>query len=287
MYDKIEIGEEEISEILKLSITHLLVLQRLAVIKRPIVRYKLMQEIREIVGKDNLSTAKFYRILEKLFEIGLVDFRQVEEKQDEYYISEDGMKTITWSRGAITQFIGLAFNFLEEQIEKIKLFTGGPKKEVLIADFIDIIDTQLIKEIRDYSESVYLLTSEDKFQWFKENIEELHQTRFTNGIIREPDEFFELIVVTNGSNSKYHEIYEEMYRVIKPGGMLLLIEIENPLGTSDHFFVDLILEAIIPHVKLQADYKAFLKRVEADFKWKETQNYDWRGLHLKKLIKEH
>jgi DNA-binding PadR family transcriptional regulator len=286
VYEKIELGEEEISEILKLSITHLLVLQRLAVIKRPIVRYKLMQEIREIVGKDNLSTAKFYRILEKLFEIGLVDFRQVEDKQDEYYISEEGMKTITWSRGAITQFIGLAFNFLEEQIEEIKKFAGGPKNEVLIVDFIDVVDIQLINEVREYSKSIYLLTSEDKFPWFKENIEGLNQTRFTNGVIREPDEFFELIVVTNGSNSEDPSIYKEMYRVIKPGGMLLLIEIENPLGTSDHFFVDLILEEMIPLVKLQADFKAFLEKIEADFKWKETQNYDWRGLHLKKLIKE-
>ncbi|MCG3218904.1 MAG: hypothetical protein KAR35_07850, partial [Candidatus Heimdallarchaeota archaeon] len=215
-----------------------------------------------------------------------VDFRQVEDKQDEYYISEEGMKTITWSRGAITQFIGLAYNFLEEQIEKIKIFAGETKNEVLIADFIDIVDLQLINEVRDYSKAVYLLTSEEKFQWFKENVEDLHQTRYTNGVIREPDEFFELIVGSNGSNSEDYKIYEEMYRVIKPGGMLLLIEVENPLGSSEHFIVDLMLEAIIPLVKIQADYKAFYEKIEAEFDWKETQNYDWRGLHLKKLIKK-
>ena len=273
------------SELLKLSVLDLIILQRLTFIRKPLIRYQLMQEIRNVVGRDQFSTATFYYTLDRLHDNNLVNFSMVDNSQRDYFITKKGITTLYQSRTMINQLTDSLFAYLGDQMPNIREFAGVGAEVVLLVDFIMIIDVNIVSEAVEHSSEVHLLTSDDSFKWFKVNILELVQTNYSGGIIREPDSFFDLIFAMNTSQVDDNRIFSEFFRVLKPGGKLLLLEIENPIASLDHFLVDVMLANILPLLRGLKDHTRMFDEIENEFDWSETTTLEWRGLYAKRFVK--
>jgi DNA-binding PadR family transcriptional regulator len=281
------VQEELDDDLLRLSVLHLMVLQRLTIIKNPIVRFQLMQDITNVVGSKKISTARFYRILEKLESLNLVSYRDTGNGQLEYFIVEKGINTLQNSQKMISQTSTTVFAYLDNQIEKIIQFTGKGLDRILFVEFSTLLDFNMLNELKEHTKKLHLLiTSQEKIQWFEVNTSDLYSTMYSEGIIREPDSFFDLVVVVNSSVVDDKSIYSEFYRVLKSGGKLALIDIENPKEHYDHFVIDALLNSFHPFFDSSLNgFQSVYEEVEQQYEWKEIDKLELSGLHINRLEK--
>ena len=281
------VQEEMDDDLLRLSVLHLIVLQRLTIIKDPIVRFQLMQDVTNIVGSIRISTARFYRILEKLESLNLVSYKDAGNGQLEYFIVEKGITALQTSQHMVSQVITTVYSYLDNQIEKILQFTGKGLDRILFVEFSMLLDFNILNDLKTHTEKLHLLiTSLEKQQWFEVNTSDLNSTIYSEGIIREPDSFFDLVVVVNSSVVDDKSIYSEFYRVIKSGGKLVLIDIENPKEHYDHFIIEALLNSFQPYFDSSLnDFQTVCAEIEQQYEWKVTDKLELSGLHINRLEK--
>lgn len=210
-------------------------------------RYALLQDVNDIIFKEKkLSTSSFYNCVDKLVKMGLIAYTKIDNK---IFLrgTEQGTKALEIISRTSSLF-SINFNQLTEGT--INAISGKiPLKNansILIITFEEFFDTEILnKRMKQYS-TKNIITGPKLYEKMKRRglDSDIRQTFITNKQIREPDGFFELVMIYDFQNlsTQYYglsepDIIKEAYRVLKGNG-LLLFQFHNKISVQDDFAID-------------------------------------------------
>lgn len=107
-------------------------------IKQQITRYHPLQQIQQVIGKESISIAKFYRILANLDVQELVGFEK--GNSDLYNLTAKGVNALETSKTIIGQVGVQVTNFFSESMKNIIAFSKYSSGKVLFVDFPKLYD---------------------------------------------------------------------------------------------------------------------------------------------------
>ena len=243
-------GKELVEDdLLQLSLYEVFVIFLLSNFTTPMQRYALLQDVNDIIFKEKkLSTSSFYNSIEKLEKMGLIAYAKIENKI--FVMGTDfGVKALEII-SRTTSLFSINFNLLTEGT--LKAISGKVPFEnansILIITLEEFFDTEVLNtRMKTYSTKNIITLPEQYEKMVRRGLSpDIHQTLITDKKIREPDGFFELIVIYDFQNltNPFHGLSEtgiikETFRVLKSKG-LLLFQFHNIIQEQDDFAIDLL-----------------------------------------------
>jgi len=212
-------------------------------------RYALLQDVNDILFKDakkKISTSSFYNSVDKLEKMGLIAYTKIDNK---IFVmgTELGTKALEIISGT-TSLFSLNFSKLTEGTAmavrgKIPLEKAN---SVLIITLEEFFDTEVLNTRMKAYTTKNIITGPGFYdKMIRRGLSpDIHQTLITDEKIREPGEFFDLVLIYDFQNlqSPFYglsekDIIKEAYRVLKSQGFLL-IQFHNIIPEQDDFAVD-------------------------------------------------
>lgn len=227
-------------QLLNRSLLELVILQYLFQIKQQITRYKLLQHIQSSVGKESISTAKFYRILEKLASNGLVGYEK--GSTDMYYITAKEVNALGASKTILGQVGAQVTSFFADYMQQIIAFSRYKSGKVLFVDFPEIYDLMVLTVTEQNTTQLSILSSYDTFKWLAGSLRNVQQSKYEQEVIKEPDNTFDLIILFYPGLNSDDSILPELLRILKSGKHVLVFDSINPSNIYHHFAVDILIK---------------------------------------------
>ena len=272
-------------KLLNKSLLELVILQYLFQIKQQITRYKLLQQIQKSIGKDSISTAKFYRILEKLESNGLVDYETGETNM--YYITSKGVNALGTSKTILGQIGVQVTSFFAEYMKQIITFSRYKSGRVLFVDFPEIYDLMVLTLTEQNTNEMSILCDDDTFKWLSGSLKKTQQSKYENNILKEPDNSFDLAILFYPGLYSDNFIFQELFRTLRSNTYLLVIDSVNPKEIFHHFAVDILIKQYWP---IDYEKKRSMKQIEDElnqiFSQKPIDALSLNGLELRLYQKE-
>lgn len=266
-------------QFLDFSLVDLLILQNLLQIQTQTTRYKLLHQIRDVIGKSNMSTAKFYRILAKLESKNLVNC--IKGNPLLYFITADGVQALSTSKAILGQIGPEAMVFFSDKFSDIIKFSRYQSGKILFVDFTKIYDLVMLRTIKDYFDEFFIISDDYSYKWISESIEDIQQSRFENSILKEPDNSYDLIILFYPGLNDDDSILKELYRSLKSEKYLLMIDSISPKENLDHFVIDILLR----FWPINYDTKKSIPQAEAELSKVFSNNFidkvSIKGLELR------
>lgn len=227
-------------QLLDFSLLELLILQNLLQMQTQTTRYKLMHQIRQMIGEKNISTAKFYRILAKLESKKLVS--SIEGNPPLYFITADGVQALGTSKVMLGQIGSEAMSFFADKLDDIMKFSRYHSGKVLFVDFSKLYDLVMIRTIKQLFDEFFIVSSDYTYKWIAESIKEIQQSRYVNATLKEPDNSYDLIILFYPGLNNDAGLLHELYRCLKSSAHIIIIDSINPIDQYDHFAIDILLK---------------------------------------------
>ncbi|MBD3213130.1 MAG: hypothetical protein GF311_11030 [Candidatus Lokiarchaeota archaeon] len=260
LIDRLRIGD-----LIDLSMVEIISLNALLEYGKPIVRYTLYVIVNEYIQskklnleiedlnslphhekklyqylqiKNNhdtdLSTSSFYNNLSNLEKKGFIKFNEnnkgrvetVEITSLTRYVIKYLLQYFMDS-AVIPDFV----KFDEGLTQKIKERSGKTYLENIMALwFSEYIQLRLINWFKNLANEVFILSRKKKYEEYsKTDLENVHIAKVHKKMIREPNNFIEMVAIPNYKkeihfyNMERIDVLKELYRIIKPGGMVVLV----------------------------------------------------------------
>lgn len=265
-------------DLLELSLIDIYVLQRLDIIRSPIVRYKLMKDI--TTQFPFVSIAKFYRILEKFVKLELVILIESEDKQ-EYILSEKGNSYISQAKNLLDHRGFSIFEHLTTEFPNMFEMMDVNGGNLLVYDYEEIYEPAFYGLLLDMVDILYVLYRESVFDYFHKIHPSIRLTPRQDNVIMTPNDFFDSITVT--FHPDIMSDISELTRVLKPKGKLFVTEIESE--KSKFFLHNILFDLYAPkHVGKSKKYLDTKQLVESG-QFNLMTTYEYQGLRIFKLIK--
>jgi len=212
------------------------------------IRFTLLNQINDVFFHEKpLAPSTFYNSLQRLEKKGFVSFQEdgksgKGKSVQATLLGKIAIQMITqmmifniWDIGTILKEI------VPEIISKTKL---TPVHSTLLIHFDELLNVELFDEFYyPYSEELYVLADDEYYdRYLKRGITEVHQSKFRNKMIREPNNFFDTtFLVRYRKTDKFGisetKMLQETLRVTKSNGKLIIISI-NDIPRSNHFIPD-------------------------------------------------
>ena len=266
---EIEVQDTDLlSNLLEMSVMDILTLIKLISFpKQRILRYALYKEINKLIQPSKrLSTSSFYNSLQKLKDMGYIKFHSKDQEARTIEVSPtlaaeqlvsflffyliQFQATTTDSRSKITPEIIFSLT-RKNRFSAILIIDPASNASYGLVGSVIPSATETIKSLALSSEKTFLVSTTEFFDKYVEmglkNIS--HSSVMTDGTIREPNDYFDLIIFPlYGKNTDYFGksfsgILAEARRLLRRDGRLLIIHLE-PIKSTDHYFIQLFVEAI-------------------------------------------
>ncbi len=265
-----------LDELMGLSMAELVFLQHLLNYSGSIVRFALLQEINAYMVKEKkISPSSFYHSLNKLQEKGFVTF----EKTGDDKIST--VRATPLARQALAEasrilLIGAidVYSFSKRLLNQVlKQFQMDQELNTVLLVPMDLfVSVKIINLVGSYANNPYILANEYQFERLKIRglAENMEQSKLSGGHIREPNDFFDAVVLFRWGPSEpmygisREDLINELVRVLKPGGLFFVSGMKK-VEKTHHFLLDGIAEALsnayfmqqISEEELQKDLERF------------------------------
>ena len=177
-------------------------------------------------------------------------------------------------------------SFFSEDITSMVDFSKYKGGKVLFIDFPKLFDLTVLSLTNENADELFTIVNEKTFSWLSGIINGLKQTRFESNVIKEPDNFFDLIILFYPGYNDNFALYDELYRVLKGGKTLLMMESNNPLEKIDHFAVEILLNDYWPiDYKIKQDIAYIENSLKKAFQNEEFESLSIKGLELRVFSK--
>lgn len=242
--------KKKIKEYLDLSIAELIILQLLSRYQMPFVRYSLYLELNQFIQNSDekaISVSSFYNSLKNLEKRGIIKSnirndgkaRTIEPNQRTKSIVEMIMQNLL--KISTINIYDFQYEILEKILDKIGL---NHFNTLLTTFFFEYIDLRLFHEYVKIADEVSILTKNETYDvLIKMGLEGIRKASIYNGIIREPNDFFDIIILPfyfynpDFLEMKKINILKESIRVTKKNGIIILTAM-SPLPKTQNFFAD-------------------------------------------------
>ncbi|MFX0008425.1 MAG: hypothetical protein ACFFA7_13205 [Promethearchaeota archaeon] len=262
-------SQDRLEEFPDISIVEMITLQILLRYSRPVIRYVLFIEVNQFLKETKtLSTSSFYNSLNNLERRGYVSY--IQEGSSKRIMVESTRLGASAINYIFHHFLRNAFidegQFVKETFEIVKKIVGRPSVDsalvIMLEDFFNVPNLELaIKNSKD----VFVLIKKERQEDFsKLGYDDIKISDVINGIIREPNNFFDAVVISGYChnpdlfNLSRIDILKESVRVTKKGGVILLSAMGN-LPVTQNFFADNLLksygESIKERIFFDEDFK--------------------------------
>lgn len=251
----VPINNLPLEQILDLSVVDIIILQHLVKMSEPIIRIDLLEQINNMLNdRSKIAASSFYRKLDKLEEklmITYVESAESERKRNNAIIATENAIRALRTINQISFFGSINYANIVKRIvaDFIKTATITHADNLLLINTEFMIDSEVLQTIGEYVDQTYLIADDDFINRYNafEDASPIIRTNIFNGAIREPDDFFDVVVIVGYEQAKTSKDapvtawLDEAIRVTKRGGILLLTTIAE-IPETDHFIVELLKE---------------------------------------------
>ncbi|MBD3196476.1 MAG: hypothetical protein GF317_15560 [Candidatus Lokiarchaeota archaeon] len=213
---------------------------------------KLYQYLQIKNNQDtDLSTSSFYNNLSNLEKKGFIKFNENSKGRVETvditpltrYVIKYLLQYFMDS-AVIPDFV----KFDEGLTQKIKDRSGKTHLENIMALwFSEYIQLRLINWFKKLANEVFILSQKKTYEdYSKTDLEDVHIAKIHKKMIREPNNFIEMVAIPNYkkkihfNNMERIDVLKELYRIIKPGGMVVLVA-KSPFPLTQDIAADELL----------------------------------------------
>ena len=143
-----------------------------------------------------------------------------------------------------------------------------------------------LKVFARISKSVFLLSTDEFYTTFNaslnsnSNIIERSRVSADDGKIREPDNYFDAIIIPLYQSIDIKSMIKELKRLLTPNGVLILITFEEIHSDNDHYFVQVLVENLYSSGYFTPYIFNELKKVLIDFGFESVRNHSIKGINL-------
>ena len=256
-----------ISDFADLSLTEIIILQFLVRYTEPVVRHVLYTEVKQFIEfketeideviynsdkfmdfinlPKKLSTGKFYYSLDKLEKRGLLTFNGTTGKVSINPTSYTNFIPKLLLKFLINNEVIESTEFQEnfnkvflEKLDKSKL------NRVLSVWFSEYIPVPVLNQLSSFCSELYILSKNEFIKNEKKSI--FRHSEIVGGLFREREDFFDATIIPIYKKSpKFYrmprkKILEEVIRVTKPNGQVIIVSIADFEMTENVFINELI-----------------------------------------------
>ncbi|MFX0120355.1 MAG: hypothetical protein ACFFB2_09745 [Promethearchaeota archaeon] len=235
-------------DLVDLSFIQIYLLNILSSYSTGAVRFTLLNQINDVFFQEKpLHRSTFYNSLKRLKEKNFVSFKEDSRSGKTKSVQITPLGKI--ATNMITQMMIFTIwdigTLLQELVPEVIAKTEmTPVHLSLLIHFDELLNVELFDEFYyPYSEELYVLADDNYFErYLKRGITRIHQSKFQNNLIREPNDFFDNTFLIRYRKTKKFGISEkemlhEALRVTKSNGKLIIITISD-IPRSDHFIPD-------------------------------------------------
>jgi DNA-binding MarR family transcriptional regulator len=256
-----------LDDIIDLTVVELYILNFLVRIGGTAVRFAVFNELNAQLEKSKISRSSFYNSLEKLKSKGFVVIKENPKGKG------STVKATPLAREAIRQnnifsiwgnidLQTITFEIIDKLSKKTDASVVNSQILVLCDELDNIETLNLLDKTAD---KTYILSDEESFDKYLRRGLEYPQSKFIDGIIREPDNFFD-----RGIISKYHastevfglpakELLKELVRIVKPGKYIVLTSFDA-FPATNNMILDSIMGDLVLNTYFSPSTKKSLKR---------------------------
>lgn len=275
-------GDVKIADLVDLNIVEIVTLQALLAHSKPTVRHVLYLEVNQTLFKEKkISASSFYNSLKSLEKKELLISNRNQEGK---VVSIEATTLAKKAIFLISQFFTAnIFNLFEfelqfmQEIQKKMQATKQQVESVLFIDTVDYVDLKLMQHFTKIASDLYILTTNETFEEIKKTeIKQINHTIVNKGLIREPNDVFDLIIIPTYVNQPklYNltmvELLKEAARVTKKGGCIITTSVAE-FPTTDHYLANQALET---YIHLLKDTFITKESLEKDFENIKTNKID-------------
>ncbi|MHA2168811.1 MAG: hypothetical protein ACXAB7_02760 [Candidatus Kariarchaeaceae archaeon] len=273
-----------LDDIIDLSVIELYILNLLVRLGSNAVRFSVFNEVNAQLSSSKISRSSFYNSLQKLekkgFVIVLDNPKGKGSTVQATQLAREAIKQSNifsiWGSIDLQQITVQISEQLTEQFRDIPI-----TKQILVScDELASIETLNILE--QSAKQTYILSDDKLYETYQNRGLELPQTRFEEGIIREPDNFFD-----RGIISKYHgsielfditasELLKEVVRVVKPGGYIVLTSFDE-FPKTDNLILDSVMSDLLTQAYFTPSTRESLKKDMENAGINDVKSHGYRG----------
>jgi len=243
-----------------LSIVELIALQILSRHTEPIIRHTLLIEVNQFLKKNikELSTSSFYNSLTNLERKGLITYtrksssKQILVSPTSYTLTVINKIFHLFLRNIIINDFEFTIQFSKKILEKVGVEHFGNICMI-------VLDTRTnfnnIKLSTKFADNVFILLREENNDVFnKLGIENLNYSKIIYNKIREPNGFFDLVVLSGYQlrpdfyGMSRIELLKEAKRIVKSGGVVVTTA-RSKLPLTRNFYASELLKTYSNTVK--------------------------------------
>ena len=278
-------GKLSIDESRYLNVIELFLLHTLRSFPQGIVRFPLLHELNDyLVDKNELSRGGFYNSLKRLEKMGLVE---VSDRTKSEPASVSTTKIANETLKELSKFlIFLSIDYskvyteiLPELNKKLIDSVDIPLDSILVITFEKSFD-RLISIIKSLSKDISILCSEEIFsKYYKNYSENFHLTEIRRNMIREPDDVFDVTILSNYNKEADFSNYllKEAFRITKPKGKILVFATAD-LPKTDNFMINSLITTLQESKFFFTSSKEHLKKDLEDLKLENLEVMDIKGI---------
>ncbi|MDH5402618.1 MAG: hypothetical protein OEY49_09015, partial [Candidatus Heimdallarchaeota archaeon] len=241
----------DVDELFDLTMIDLLILQQIKKYDEPTLKFTIMEDINEQIPETKrLNPTKFYYSVTKLKNLGLIDISEGKKKGTSQIIKTTQLEEVLnslFSSLLLTKinFVEIFHNFLIKFKQLFNLKFPIDNLITSIPNFEKIIDLRKITILSQITNNLFILTEDLKFEHFnkRKNLDNITQTKMINNKIREPNDFFDIVLYLSFDYSINFEPKEyvqnfvlELIRICKQGGLIILTGIMK-IEELEHLFL--------------------------------------------------
>ncbi len=276
---------------LRYSILDIIILQRLQLLKTPVIRYQLMKKVFVTSTTKNIPISKFYYSLSRLRQSGLVADYTDDEGNRLYFLTKKGLQVLSQLRLVLGQVGFSVMTYFSPYLPQIITFVKSdisPKKDfrVLFIDVPELHDVELLATISNHVEELHLLLPKEaqlNLPMLGQAVKVMHHDE---GFILAPNEHYEIVILFYPTIGKFSLFLKELHRVLRPQGFLVLIDAENPLDENRHFMITILIETFWPlPMKDKKDVADIVLNLQNQLQWRSMKSLVIDGLILHRFEK--
>ena len=244
-----------LDELMGLSMAELVFLQHLLNYSGSVVRFALLQEINAyMVREKKISPSSFYHSLNKLHEKGFVIFEETEDGKIST-VKATPLARLALAEASRILLIGAidVYSFSKRLLNQVlKQFQMDQELNTALLVPMDLfVSVKIINLVGSFINNPYVLANEHQFDRLKIRgvAENMEQSKLSGGHIREPNDFFDAVVLFRWGPSEpmysisRDNLIRELVRILKPGGLFFVSGMKK-VERTHHFLLDGIAEAL-------------------------------------------
>ncbi|MFX0182220.1 MAG: hypothetical protein ACFE95_03975 [Candidatus Hodarchaeota archaeon] len=279
-----------LEEYLDLTLIQIFTLVLISSFPEGIIRYAILQSINTLFSsKRKISASSFYNSLSKLEKKKLIEFVKDETgKITLVKITPKSTKALH-QIGHIAILTGIGINeIINDLTKKVinQLDLKFPVDSAIVISQDLTLDLHLYPIIGKYIKHIHTLADDESFnRYIKPYSQEIHHTIVYNGMIREPNNIFDVAFLPSFQRfSTFHDMSEdrfisEVIRVTKPKGSVIFLAFNKPEKIKN-FLIDGFIDLYLSNPLVFFISKSELEEIMIKASLEDITVVDFNGLIL-------